>query len=472
MDDSTLPPVEVKDICSHSGKVSPGSLFVAINGEEFDGHDFIPQAIKNGAAAVISNGRDLGKLPVPNIIVANPRLAVSRVAANYYHHPTKELTVIGITGTNGKTTTASLVYEILKESQIKSAQLGTLGLIAEGYSPKKSLTTPDPINLQRTFRELADKGFSHVVMEVSSHALDQLRVADVEFNMGAFTNLSPEHLDYHKTMDEYFHAKSKLFHSLPITGTAIINYDDELGQAMTKESQAPVVSISKNGSTDIHYSELTQDLDGIRGTIRAGDIEVIISSPLVGDFNVENILCAVSIAISLGIDPKAIQNGVTNCRTVPGRMEVFQLPNGASVIVDYAHTPDAYEKVLSTISGMKKSDGSMFVLFGCGGDRDATKRPEMGRIAEKYSEKLFITPDNPRSEDLEEINNEILGGLTESKCRLYADRGIALKEVIAELNQDDILVVLGKGRENYQEIKGEKYPYSDIEIIEGIIHAD
>ncbi|MEA1881169.1 MAG: UDP-N-acetylmuramoyl-L-alanyl-D-glutamate--2,6-diaminopimelate ligase [Candidatus Marinimicrobia bacterium] len=472
MEGFDLPPVDVKDICTHSGKVSEGSLFVAIYGAEADGHDFIPQAIKNGAKAIISNGRELGELPVPNIKVANPRLAISRVAAEYYGHPTKELTIIGITGTNGKTTTASIVHEILKVSGIKSAQLGTLGIIAEGFTPKKTLTTPDPIILQKIFRELLDNGFTHVVMEVSSHALDQLRVADVEFDMGAFTNLSPEHLDYHKTMDDYFHAKSKLFHALPITGTAIINYDDKLGEAMGKGSQAPVVSISKNGTTDIHFSKLSQDLNGIMGTVKAGDMEINISSSLIGEFNVENILCAVSITISLGIDPNQIKDGVLACKTIPGRLEVFKFNNDAMVLVDYAHTPDAYEKVLSTIHGMKKSNGIMNILFGCGGDRDATKRPEMGRIAEKYADHLFITPDNPRSEDLEDINSQIADGLIGEDHTFYSDRGIALKEAINALKQNEILVVLGKGRENYQEVKGEKLPYSDIEIIEGFTHAD
>ncbi|MBC8345450.1 MAG: UDP-N-acetylmuramoyl-L-alanyl-D-glutamate--2,6-diaminopimelate ligase [Candidatus Marinimicrobia bacterium] len=472
MDGISFPPVDVTDICTHSGDVTNGSLFVAIYGTDIDGHDFIPHAIENGASAIISNGRELGILPVPNIKVANPRLAASRVAAEYYGHPTKDLTVIGITGTNGKTTTASILNEILKSADMKTAQLGTLGIIADGYTPEKTLTTPDPIRLQQSFRELADKGFTHIIMEVSSHALDQHRVADVNFDMGAFTNLSPEHLDYHPSMDDYFHAKTKLFHSLPITGTAIVNFDDEMGQAIARESQAPVVSISKHGSSDIYFSELTQNLNGIHGTIKAGDMLISVSSSLLGEFNAENILCAVSMAISLGIEPNAIQNGITNCHTISGRMESFQLRNGASVIVDYAHTTDAYTKVLGTIKGMKHPKGKMNIVFGCGGDRDATKRSEMGRIAEQFGDQLWITPDNPRSEEINEINNQILEGLSGTNSRVFDDRSIGLNGALSALGKDDILVVLGKGRETYQEIKGEKIPYSDINTIKAFIHAN
>ena len=203
-DGAGLPSVDVTTICTHSEQVRDGSLFVAVYGSTFDGHNFISQAIENGASAIISNGRNMGELPVPNIKVANPRLATSRVAAEYYGHPTKELIIIGITGTNGKTTTSSIIYHILKANGFKCAQLGTLGVIAEGYTAQESLTTPDPIELHRIFREFVDKKFTHVVMEVSSHALDQMRVADVEFNMAVFTNLSSEHLDYHNTMEDYF----------------------------------------------------------------------------------------------------------------------------------------------------------------------------------------------------------------------------------------------------------------------------
>lgn len=471
-DYDNIPQIEIDNICTHSEQVKNGSLFVAMYGKTYDGHDFIAKAIENGASAIISNGRDIGELPIPNIKVANPRLAASKVAAEYYGHPSKKLKIIGITGTNGKTTTASIVYNILKASGIKCAQLGTIGVIADGFISEKTLTTPDPIKLHKIFRDFLKKGFSHVVMEVSSHALDQMRVADIEFDVASFTNLSPEHLDYHKTIEDYFHAKTKLFHGLSITSTSIINFDDKMGKVIAKESKAPVISVSKKGDSDIYFSDLKHNLNGIKGNISAGDKVINVDSALIGEFNVENILCAVGITNSLGIRQDIISSGIKNSSVIPGRMEVFYKQNGGTIIVDYAHTPDAYEKVLKTISKMKSSDGILNVLFGCGGDRDSLKRPIMGQIAERYADKLWITPDNPRSESIESINNEIINGLSLQNYKNYNDRGFALTKALNDLGPKDILLVLGKGRETYQEISGEKIPYSDIEIIERIINAD
>ena len=471
-DSSDIPKVEINNICSHSEQVNNGSLFVAIYGEKFDGHDFIQKAVNNGASAIISNGRDIGELPIPNIKVANPRLAASKVAAEYFGHPSKRLKVIGITGTNGKTTTASIVYNILKADGIKCAQLGTLGVIADDFILEKTLTTPDPIKLHKIFKDFVNKGFTHVVMEVSSHALDQMRVADVEFDIASFTNLSPEHLDYHKTIEDYFHAKTKLFHGLSITSTSIINFDDKMGKVIAKESKAPVISVSKKGDSDIYFSSLEYSLKGIKGEISAGDKFIEIDSALIGEFNVENILCAVGITNSLGIGQDIITLGIKNSFVIPGRMEVFYKNNGGVIIIDYAHTPDAYEKVLETVSKMKSKNSLLNVLFGCGGDRDALKRPQMGKIVEKYADKLWIAPDNPRSELIESINNEIIGGLSMQKHKNFDDRGLALLQALNDLGSEDILLVLGKGREEYQEISGEKIRYSDIKIIEKVLNAD
>ncbi|MFQ6612092.1 MAG: UDP-N-acetylmuramoyl-L-alanyl-D-glutamate--2,6-diaminopimelate ligase [Fidelibacterota bacterium] len=467
-----LPEIEITGLNTRADSVTPGEVFIAIKGTQADGHDYIPTAIKRGAAAIISNGRDMGQLSVPQIKVNNPRLAASRIAAEFYSFPSKELTIVGITGTNGKTTVASLVKAIFDAAGLQSAQMGTLGIIANGYPVEKTLTTLDPIQLQKTLRQLRADGFTHVVMEVSSHALDQYRVADVDFNAAVFTNLTPEHLDYHKSMEAYFASKVRLFKQLPITATAIINTDGEFGERILSECTTPTIITSVEGDADVHYSDLNTSLGGIRGQIQAGEQLIDISSSLAGYFNVENILSSVAAALSVGIPLSAIELGISCCKQIPGRMEVFELPSGGKVIIDYAHTPDAYEKVLSTIAEMKPPKGRLTVLFGCGGDRDAAKRPVMAGIAEHYSDRCYITPDNPRFEDPEKITAEIISGFTGNNYHVFQDRGLALEKALQECRGRDILVVLGKGREDYQDIQGKKIPYSEYDLIRRYCHAD
>jgi len=468
-DENVFPSIDIKKICTNSKDVKNGSLFIAINGLQNDGHDFISEAIENGASAIISNGRNIGKLSVPNIKVSNTRLAASRIAAEYFNHPSKRLNVIGITGTNGKTTTASLIFSILKAAKINVAQIGTLGVIAKGFKKQKTLTTPDPITLHKIFNDLIDRNFSHVVMEVSSHALDQFRVADVDFNIAVFTNLSEEHLDYHLNIEEYYKAKSKLFRLMPITGTSIINIDDKYGNKMCGESLAPVLNISKHNESDIYYEKLDCTLTGIKGTIKAGNELISIDSKLIGEFNAENILSAASIAIALNIDTKIIQKGIEEIKFVEGRMELFKTKDKKNIVIDYAHTPDAYVKVLTTLKEMVPEKNSIHILFGCGGNRDKIKRPQMGKIAEEFSEKLWITSDNPRYENIKDINSDITKEMVGNNFEIIKDRGTALSAAINEIDSGDLLVILGKGRENFQDIEGNKFPYSDIEIIESYL---
>ena len=464
-DKNDLSDININKICTSSKDANKGSLFIAINGTVNDGHDFINEAIENGASAVISNGKNIGNFSVPNIKVSNTRLAASRVSAEFYNYPSKELKIIGITGTNGKTSTASLVYSILKSANYKVAQIGTLGLIADGFIKNKTLTTPDPITLHKILRDLSDNNFSHVVMEVSSHALDQSRVADIDFDISVFTNLSSEHLDYHNDMETYFRAKSKLFRMMPITSTSIINVDDEYGVRLKNESSAPVISISTKNKSDIFYNKINYSLNGINGSIRGGNEEISFNSRLIGEFNAENIISAASVGIALNIGSKIIENGINNVKVIDGRMEIFKTTDNKNIVVDYAHTPDSYDKVLSTIKKLIGKEKNIYVLFGCGGDRDNSKRNEMGKIAANFAEKLWITPDNPRFENIDKINFEITKELNGDKCEIFNDREVGLKKAISEMKRGDTLVVLGKGREDYQDVEGKKVEYSDIEII-------
>ncbi len=461
-----IPSIPIKNIQLHSGNVKPGDLYIAVHGTTSDGHDYIPEALENGASAVITNGRDVGTLPVPQVKVSNPRKAASFVAAEYYMHPSKELHIVGITGTNGKTSTATLISSILNEAGCKTAQMGTLGVFAENHEQGKTLTTMDAINLQKLLRDLADDDFSHVVMEVSSHAIHQYRVADVEFDTTVFTNLTPEHLDYHGTMEDYYHAKAKLFKSLHLSATAIINTNDEYGQRLIEESTAPVIKTSVTNNSDVHFKKVHSSLRGITGTIAAGEHEVEINSELIGDFNKENILSAVGATLAMGIPIGTIAAGINSCKVVTGRMEAITLPNGAPIVVDYAHTPDAYEKVLNTIYDLVPENGRLITVFGCGGNRDASNRPIMGRLVEQFSDFFYITPDNPRFEQQEDINKEIIAGLSSVNYDVFEKRGAAIKTALNDLKSNDVLVILGKGRETYQEIEGVRHPYSDIEIIE------
>ena len=460
-----VPNVLIHGLAMNSNEVNKGDIFIAIPGTRLDGHNFIEQAIDKGASAIISNGKDLGKLPVPQIKVANPRRAASIVASEFYGHPTKHLKVIGVTGTNGKTTTASILKSILDNAGYKVAQIGTLGLIADDFEHIKTLTTPDPVTLQKLFSKLKEANYSHIVMEVSSHALDQFRVADVDFNIAVFTNLSPEHLDYHATIESYFQSKLRLFTMLTINSTAIVNISDSFGKRISKKSPAPVVPFSKSNNNSIHFRKMETSITGITGEIIAGQNKYSIKSKLIGDFNSENILAAVSVAHALGENKNDIENGIKNCNSIPGRMESYCLSSGAIVIIDYAHTPDAYLKVLSTIKRDLSDSGNLYAVFGAGGDRDKTKRPQMAEIAEKFTKHCFITPDNPRTENPEKIAKEISMGFKGSEYTIFCDRSIGLKAALGCAKVEDIVIVLGKGREQYQDIMGSKIFYSDIEII-------
>lgn len=461
-----IPDIPISGISTSSGDIIPGELYIAIKGNNFDGHDFIPEAIENGASAIITEMSYTSKLSIPNIKISNTRKVLSRLAAEFYGHPTRKMNIVGITGTNGKTSTASLITSILRSAGKKTAQIGTLGVIAEGHLKNKGLTTPDSINLHQNLYKLYNDGFTHIVMEASSHALDQYRVNDIDFNYTVFTNLYPEHLDYHGTIENYFEAKIKLFTSFPNSTAAIINIDSKYGQEISARCNIPTIKISMKSNTDISFLNYRVSLSGIHGVIQAKEIVYKIESSMTGVFNAENILCATAAGNAMGIDKKSIEDGINSCISIPGRMETFSLNSGATAIVDYAHTPDAYKKVLSTIKDlMVDSKASIYIVFGCGGDRDKTKRSVMASIVEQYATHSFVTPDNPRSENLSVINKEIIRGFKNNNFDVFYDREKGLRTALDKAIKDDIVISLGKGREEYQDIDGELIPYSEINII-------
>ena len=460
-DVNLYPNVEINNISTNSRAIKEGSLFFAIKGSNHDGHEYISDAIKNKVSAIIAN-KTLKNLPVPLIKVKDTRRVLSKIASKFYKSPSKKLKIIGVTGTNGKTTTSSLIKSIFDSAGIDAAQLGTNGLISKYNFYNSSLTTPDPIYLNELISMLVEKKVSYLIMEVSSHSIDQHRVTDIEFDTAIFTNLSQDHLDYHRTISNYFNTKLNLFKMIKEKRKCIVNYDNKYGKMIDKKIKKETVKSSINLKVDFYYKSLTCDMNGINGIISHDNENIPISSDLVGEFNAENILLAVSACKIIGLDAESITKGVKNCVKPSGRMEIFK-KDDIKIIIDYAHTPDAYEKVLSSIKNLNK--GKINILFGCGGNRDETKRATMGAIADKYSDYLWITPDNPRLEDIDKINNQIINGIKSNHYSSYKDRAKGLKDALGTLKNDDILIVLGKGRENYQLIKNERIFHSDYEII-------
>ena len=457
-------PETLGKLCQDSRVVENNDIFIAISGLKSDGHNHISEAIENGATVVITDKDVDLQSDILHITVKNTRKLLGPLAQWVVGDPAKNLVITGITGTNGKTTVATLVWQILTKMGYQASLLGTVEKRINQKQFHSRLTTSDPIELANDMRQIVDAGSTHLVMEVSSHALSQKRVSSIPFAVAAFTNLSHDHLDYHKSMEEYASAKKLLFNSLDNKSWAITNVDDPKGAWMTNSTPAKVLSFSLNGKGLINASVLSSDPEGM--VIKVD--ETPFHTPLAGDFNAYNVVQALLISTALGLDGAKVSEILGECYGAPGRLEKVNpqetAPGVPTVFIDYAHTPDALENVASTLKKLKSKRDKLIIIFGCGGDRDRRKRPEMALIAEKYGNRVVVTSDNPRNEDPLDIIEEIMEGFKKpDQVIVIPDRAEAIKKTIFDANQRALILIAGKGHETYQEIQGERIHFDDRE---------
>ena len=465
--DAQLPAqdVQVSGLRLDSRQVQPGDLFIAVKGVQHDGVTFIAQAVANGAAAVVVDQTVAVESSVPLVRVNNLAEFISDIAGAFYGHPSHALRVTGITGTNGKTTCSQLLARLLEQLGEPSAFIGTMGYALARPAAElvdTGLTTPDAIAVQRIMAELAAQGARQICMEVSSHSLDQRRVAGVAMDTAIFTNLSHDHLDYHGDFNSYAAAKSRLF-AMQGLSQAVVNWDDPVGRLILANLAADVQGISyslEDAEAAVYCSNITLDSNGLRATIHSpwGRGELV--SQLYGRFNLANLLAVISAACLQGFSLQDVLAKVPGLTAVCGRMELLNPHSGPHVVVDYAHTPDALEKALAALR--VHCDGQLWCLVGCGGDRDRAKRPLMGAIAERGADHVLVTSDNPRTEQPMQIIEDILRGINDrAAVAVEVDRATAIRRAICQAKPRDVVLVAGKGHEDYQIIGTQKLPFSD-----------
>ncbi len=457
------PEVEVSGLAYSSGSVSDGTLFFCVPGFKADGHDFAPDAVERGAVALVCE-RPLG-LGVPELVVDDVRGAMGPVAARFHGEPTAELEVVGITGTNGKTTTAFLVRDLLEANGVPTGLLGTVKQVVGGVEEPVVHTTPEAIDLQATFRRMVDDGDAACVMEVSSHALELGRAAGIHFACRVFTNLTQDHLDFHDDMEAYYLAKRRLFDG---PGPAVINADDEYGRRLADGLEAPV-TYAIDSPADYRAREVRFDVTGARFTADTPDGPLELTTRLPGLFNVSNALAALAIARTLGVDAETCRSALAEAGRVPGRLEPIEEGQRFGVFVDFAHTPDSLDNVLRAARDL--TENRLHVVFGAGGDRDRAKRPLMGEAAAARADRVIVTSDNPRSEDPEAIIEEVLAG-TGPDVEREPDRRAAIALAVGTAGPGDVVVIAGKGHEQGQEFEnGRKEPFDDREVAREALHA-
>ncbi|MGB0466948.1 MAG: UDP-N-acetylmuramoyl-L-alanyl-D-glutamate--2,6-diaminopimelate ligase [Pontibacterium sp.] len=465
--------IKVRGITQDSRDVKPGDLFCARAGGCFKGTDFVPDAIRKGAAAVLLDGpevSDCAEASVPLIPVKNLARQMGEIASRFYGEPGKQLYMIGITGTNGKTSCSHFLAQALNRSGKRTAVIGTAGNGFPGSLQAATHTTPDAIGLQRLLSELLAQGAEAVVMEVSSHAVDQQRIAGMYFDIAAFTNLSRDHLDYHGTMSAYGETKARLFTEWQ-PGQSVICLDDAFGAELyerLKPDQAVIGYGEQQG--DLQAVDIELHTGGVRATLQSPWGNIPLDAAVVGRFNLANLMLTAAVLGAMGYKTHEIASGLSALESVPGRMQCFGGVKQPLIIVDYAHTPDALLKALQ--AARAHTQGQLFCVFGCGGDRDTGKRPEMGDIAAFYADRVVVTSDNPRTEDPARIIEAIVLGITDDKnLKIEADRELAIRFAVAQASIGDVVLVAGKGHENYQEVNGQRLPFLDEQVVQTSLQA-
>jgi UDP-N-acetylmuramoyl-L-alanyl-D-glutamate--2,6-diaminopimelate ligase len=480
------PETKIEGLAYDSRKIRPGYMFIALRGHAMDGHDFLGEAIREGASALVVESSHAGLKGVKEaavVRVKDTRRALSRLAVNFYEEPFSGVNLIGVTGTNGKTTTSYLLESIVLAGGGTPGVTGTINYRMPGETFRATVTTPESLDLMEMLRTMADSGVTDVIMEVSSHALDQGRTVDCPFRVAVFTNLSRDHLDYHGSMEAYFKAKSRLFYGLGgregnDTSRAVINWDDPMGRSMAELTRVPVMTYGLGGECHVRADRVRGSLEGLKARLTTPMGDMDIRSSLIGGFNIYNIMAAASAALCMGSGLETIAEGIAGLRGVPGRLERVENARSLSILVDYAHTPDALKKAIEAVRPL--AAGRLITVFGCGGDRDKGKREEMGRVAGELSDIVFITSDNPRTEDPATIASRIEPGVRETGlCRidetsasglmgtgyiLDLDRRSAIQRAVQAANEDDLILIAGKGHEDYQIIGGEKRDFDDREV--------
>jgi UDP-N-acetylmuramoyl-L-alanyl-D-glutamate--2,6-diaminopimelate ligase len=460
--------VEVSELAYDNRAVTAGTLFFCVPGFTRDGHEFAADAIARGAVALVAQ-RPLG-LGVPEILVPDVRQAMAPAAARFYGDPTAELEVVGVTGTNGKTTTAFLIRTLLEADGRQTGLLGTVASVIGGIEHPVERTTPEAIDLQRTFRTMVDLGDVACSMEVSSHALELHRADAIDFAAAIFTNLTQDHLDFHPTMEDYFQAKRRLFLGAR-PGRAVVNLDDQYGARLEAELDDPI-TFALDRDASYRAIGVRTGLDGSRFSIRGPDGEVELHSPLRGRFNVYNMLGAFAAARELGVELDTAVAAIETAGQVPGRFQPVDEGQEFAVLIDYAHTPDSLENVLN--AARELAEGRLHLVFGAGGDRDRGKRPLMGEIASRLADRVIVTSDNPRSEDPEAIIDEILAGIGPANpdAEHYVDRREAIAQAISAARRGDVVVIAGKGHEQGQEFEGgRKVPFDDAIVAREVLRG-